>query len=76
MRPGQPERPERPPRKILIVEDDAAGPPPDLILLAVFMPVMDGWQFLDRLWAIDHGCEGFLRKPFEGDEVAGRAGLT
>src|SRR5947199_10854706 len=27
----------------------ASGPPPDLILLDVFMPVMDGWQFLDRL---------------------------
>jgi adenylate cyclase len=69
-----------------------AGPPPDLILLDVFMPVMDGWQFLDRLrrqatarpvpiviataaailtreWAIDHGCCGFLRKPFEADEL-------
>jgi CheY-like chemotaxis protein len=26
-----------------------AGPPPDLILLDVFMPVVDGWQFLERL---------------------------
>jgi CheY-like chemotaxis protein len=69
----------------------ASGPPPDLILLDVFMPVMDGWQFLDRLkrqapppipvvvataaailtreWALDHGCKGFLRKPFEADEL-------
>ena len=26
-----------------------AGPPPDLILLDMLMPVLDGWHFLDRL---------------------------
>jgi CheY-like chemotaxis protein len=25
------------------------GPPPDLILLDMLMPVLDGWHFLDRL---------------------------
>jgi|SRR5579871_2199371 len=27
------------------------GPPPDLILLDMLMPVLDGWHFLDRLHA-------------------------
>src|SRR5262245_48056262 len=26
-----------------------AGPPPDLILLDMLMPVLDGWRLLDRL---------------------------
>jgi CheY-like chemotaxis protein len=26
-----------------------AGPPPDLILLDMLMPVLDGWHFLERL---------------------------
>ncbi len=63
-----------------------AGPSPDLILLDMLMPVLDGWHFLRRMrlegprpavpvviltatiltreWAKDHGCQGFLHKPF------------
>jgi CheY-like chemotaxis protein len=32
----------------------ASAPPPDLILLDMLMPVMDGWNFLDRLQAGRH----------------------
>jgi CheY-like chemotaxis protein len=62
--------------------------PPDVIILDMFMPVLDGWRFLEELprlnlkatpwivvttaspaigreWAADHGCGGFLRKPFD-----------
>jgi two-component system, chemotaxis family, chemotaxis protein CheY len=62
-------------------------PEPDLIVLDMLMPVLDGWHFLRRLqreegqptipiivttgtsltpeWAKDHGCQGFVRKPIE-----------
>jgi CheY-like chemotaxis protein len=64
---------------------------PDLILLDMLMPALDGWAFLHELqdrgpqhaipiivmtgtiltleWALDHGCRGFLRKPFETDAL-------
>ncbi len=55
---------------------------PDLILLDMLMPVLDGWHFLERLpivittatnltreWAEAHGCQGFLRKPIETDRL-------
>jgi CheY-like chemotaxis protein len=67
------------------------GPRPDLILLDMLMPVLDGWHFLARLkaggprppvpvvvttstilsreWAQDHGCQGFLKKPFEAEQL-------
>jgi CheY-like chemotaxis protein len=68
---------------------------PDLILLDMFMPVVDGWRFLEsfvqsphkhipvivttsaglsREWATDHGCVGFLKKPFDGDELFAEIG--
>ncbi len=68
-----------------------AARPPDLVLLDMLMPVLDGWHFLDALrrwprpvhvpivvatgtiltreWANQHGCVGFLRKPFETSEL-------
>ena len=32
-----------------------AGPPPDLILLDMLMPVLDGWHFLSRLKGLPAG---------------------
>ena len=68
-----------------------SGLAPDLILLDMLMPVLDGWHFLERLqrdapqprapiivttatiltpeWARDHGCQGFLRKPINPDDL-------
>jgi two-component system response regulator MtrA len=66
-----------------------AGPTPDLMVLDMLMPVLDGWHLLERLrregpaiavlvatstnltaeWAADHGCRGFLRKPFDGEAL-------
>jgi CheY-like chemotaxis protein len=67
-----------------------SDPRPDLVLLDMLMPGLDGWHFLDRLkkeaarppviittavtvvnreWAGDHGCAGFLRKPVETEEL-------
>ena len=70
-----------------------SGPPPQLILLDMLMPVLDGWHFLERLkrqgprplppivittganltleWALDHGCQGFVRKPIETGALLG-----
>src|SRR5262245_58076637 len=64
-----------------------AGKRVDLILLDMFLPVVDGWKFLEELqdwsrplrvpiiittgtiltreWAKQHGCAGFLHKPFD-----------
>ena len=61
----------------------AANPPPDLILLDLGMPVLDGWQFLNLLPQPHapvivttsttppepEGCAGFLRKPVETEEL-------
>jgi CheY-like chemotaxis protein len=61
----------------------AANPPPDLILLDLVMPVLDGWQFLELMphpqvpvivaSSTDppepEGCAGFLRKPVESEEL-------
>jgi CheY-like chemotaxis protein len=61
----------------------AANPPPDLILLDMLMPVLDGWQFLGlrpqpQVPVIvasstsppeREGCAGFLRKPIESEEL-------
>jgi len=66
-------------------------PPPDLIVLDMLLPVLDGWHFLEQLkadarlaavpivvttatvlsqeWAATHGCAGFLRKPFEPEDL-------
>jgi len=68
-----------------------SGPQPQLILLDMLMPVLDGWHFLERLkrevppqavpviiltsvnlsleWALDHGCQGFVRKPIESEKL-------
>ncbi|HEX4590352.1 MAG TPA: response regulator, partial [Gemmataceae bacterium] len=63
---------------------------PDVILLDMLMPEMDGWKFLEALresshraipivittavgltrdWAEQHECAGFLKKPFDENEV-------
>jgi CheY-like chemotaxis protein len=60
----------------------ATNPPPDLILLDLVMPVLDGWQFLELLPQPQvpvivasstspepEGCAGFLRKPIEREEL-------
>ena len=60
----------------------AANPPPDLILLDLVMPVLDGWQFLELMphpqvpvivasstTPEPEGCAGFLRKPVETEEL-------
>jgi CheY-like chemotaxis protein len=68
----------------------SAGPRPDLIILDMLMPVLDGWHFLQQLhggkappvpivvvtsapltleWAQDHRCCGFVRKPFDLDDM-------
>jgi CheY-like chemotaxis protein len=61
----------------------AANPPPDLILLDLVMPVLDGWQLLNlrphpQVPVIvasstdppePEGCAGFLRKPVEREEL-------
>ena len=60
----------------------AANPPPDLILLDLLMPVLDGWQFLNLLpqpqvpvivasstTPEPEGCAGFLRKPVATEEL-------
>ena len=60
----------------------AANPPPDLILLDLGMPVLDGWQFLNlrpqpqvpvivasSTTPEPEGCAGFLRKPIEDEEL-------
>jgi CheY-like chemotaxis protein len=68
-----------------------SGPPPQLILLDMLMPVLDGWHFLEELrrevppravpvvivtsvnlsleWALDHDCQGFVRKPIESEKL-------
>jgi CheY-like chemotaxis protein len=66
-----------------------AGPAPDLLVLDMMMPGLDGWLLVQRLreegptvrvlvatgtdlspeWAADHGCAGFLRKPFGGEAL-------
>jgi CheY-like chemotaxis protein len=66
--------------------------PPRAILLDMFMPVLDGWHFLEEMmtlkleappriivmtgnlvigrdWARAHGCDGFLRKPVNADDM-------
>jgi CheY-like chemotaxis protein len=66
------------------------GQRPELILLDMLMPALDGWEFLQELrrqgpqpppvvvitstiltpeWARDHGCQGFLHKPVEKDQL-------
>ncbi len=68
------------------------SPAPDVILLDMLMPVMDGWHFLNELktlqlqprpwvilttgspsigreWAADHGCGGYLHKPFDEQDL-------
>jgi len=67
------------------------GARPDLILLDMLMPGVDGWQFLEemrrlpllssvpviittgsiitRAWALDHGATGFLKKPFDEEDL-------
>jgi len=67
------------------------GQHPDLIVLDILMPVLDGWDFLWALqkapvsfqvpiivitgailsneWLEAHDCAGFLRKPFEGEQL-------
>jgi CheY-like chemotaxis protein len=61
----------------------AANPAPDLILLDLVMPVLDGWQFLQLLPHPQvpvivatsttppepEGCAGFLQKPVENEEL-------
>jgi CheY-like chemotaxis protein len=67
------------------------GPHPDLIMLDMLMPVLDGWHFLSQLkrqtppppipiliatatiltreWAQAQGCAGFIKKPFEAEQL-------
>src|SRR5437588_856666 len=73
------------------MEGIRSGRRPDLILLDMLMPVLDGWHFLSWLrrlglqppipvivatgtiltpeWAQDNGCQGFLRKPIETEQL-------
>jgi CheY-like chemotaxis protein len=70
-----------------------AGPAPDLLILDMLLPALDGWHLLGRLqregptvrvlvatgtmltreWAADHGCAGFLRKPFDEEDLVAEA---
>jgi CheY-like chemotaxis protein len=69
---------------------------PNLIVLDMLLPVLDGWQFLQQMrrlqppltiptlvatatiltreWASDNGCQGFLRKPIEAEQLLAEVG--
>jgi CheY-like chemotaxis protein len=68
---------------------------PDLIILDMLMPEMDGWRFLEAIrqsphdavpvivstgvnlsheWAAQNRCAGFLKKPFDENDIVAEIG--
>ena len=45
---------------------------PELILLDIMLPQLDGWQVFDKVLGLELGADDYIVKPFETKEVVAR----